>query len=125
MLSATPQGKGAVFSPTDLVATGLVTCMMTIMGINARKLKVDVKGMEITVTKEMSKSLPRRIARLPVTIKFPMELTEDQKRSLVRAANYCPVRESLRQDIDRWVQGKRKKTETSVHCGRQWRMIDR
>src|ERR1043166_8191845 len=59
------KGKGEAFSPTDLVATGLATCMSTTMGIKAEELGVDLRGMNVSVRKEMSNDAPRRIVGLP------------------------------------------------------------
>src|ERR1700675_918019 len=70
-------GKGESFSPTDLVATAMGTCMLTIMGILARKLNVDLKGTRVTVTKEMSPAPPRRIARLAATLDIPTKVSPE------------------------------------------------
>ena len=66
------QGKGEAFSPTDLVATALGTCMATIMGIYARGREIPLEGMSVEVSKEMTPAPPRRIARLAVTINVPL-----------------------------------------------------
>src|SRR5437899_5837715 len=66
------KGKGEAFSPTDLVATALATCMSTTMGIKAHELDVDPRGMTVSVHKEMSKDAPRRIVGLPSDIKFQL-----------------------------------------------------
>jgi putative redox protein len=92
-------GKGEAFSPTDLVATALATCMMTIMGIAAQRLEIDLRGMTARVTKEMSASPPRRISRLAVTIHVPTKLTEEQKTKLQNAAMTCPVHKALHPDV--------------------------
>src|ERR1700761_299735 len=65
------QGRGESFSPTDLVATALGSCMLTVMGIMARTLDVDIAGATATVEKEMAAAPSRRIARLAVTIHVP------------------------------------------------------
>src|SRR2546430_6902827 len=70
------EGRGESFSPTDLVATALGTCMATIMGIYARRKSIDLRGMKIEVTKEMTPP-PRRIARLAVEIWLPASLPRD------------------------------------------------
>src|SRR5467141_672960 len=59
------KGKGEAFSPTDLVATALGTCISTTMGIKAELLGVDLRGMKVSVQKEMSNDAPRRIVTLP------------------------------------------------------------
>jgi putative redox protein len=69
-------GKGEAFSPTDLVATALGTCMMTIMGIAADRMGLDLRGATATVTKEMVTSPLRRIGKLAVTIKVPGKLSD-------------------------------------------------
>src|SRR4030088_3640993 len=66
------KGKGQAFSPTDLVATALGTCISTTMGIKADSLGVDLRGMKVSVQKEMSKDSPRRIARLPSDVHIPL-----------------------------------------------------
>ena len=92
-------GKGESFSPTDLVATALINCMATIMGIKARSLGIPLEGMTLSVEKIMTAEPPRRIASLPVTITLPVKLTDEQKRSLIAAAEACPVAKSLHPDI--------------------------
>src|ERR1035437_4563081 len=67
------KGKGERFSPTDLVATALGSCMTTIMGIKAQDMEVDLRGMKIEVTKIM-KADPRRIAGIHLTFHFPSSL---------------------------------------------------
>jgi putative redox protein len=92
-------GKGESFSPTDLVATALGTCMMTLMGIAARSLNVDLKGTRVTVQKEMVAAPMRRIGKLGVKIVVPARLTEEQKKRLEQAAMTCPVHKSLHPDV--------------------------
>ena len=92
-------GKGESFSPSDLVATALGTCMMTLMGITARSLDVDLKGTRVTVQKEMVASPIRRIARLTVKIVVPVKVTAEQKQKLEQAALTCPVHKSLHPDV--------------------------
>jgi putative redox protein len=92
-------GKGEAFSPTDLVATALGTCMMTIMGIAADRMGLDLRGATATVTKEMVTSPLRRIGKLAVTIKVPGKLSDEQKQKLHNAAMTCPVHKSLHPDV--------------------------
>jgi len=92
-------GKGESFSPSDLVATALGTCMLTIMGIAARSMNVDLKGTHVTVQKEMVATPLRRIGKLTVQIKVPGQFTDEQKQKLERAAYTCPVHKSLNEDI--------------------------
>jgi putative redox protein len=92
-------GKGESFSPTDLVATALGTCMLTIMGIAARTMNIDIKGTQVTVQKEMVATPLRRIGKLGVKIKVPGNLTAEQKQKLENAAHTCPVHKSLHPDV--------------------------
>ena len=94
------QGKGESFSPTDLVATALGTCMLTVMGIAAKSMNVDLKGTKVTVQKEMVADPLRRISKLAVKISVPVEVTEEQKLKLERAAHTCPVHKSLHPMVD-------------------------
>jgi putative redox protein len=93
-------GKGESFSPTDLVATALATCTMTIMGILAKRDGIDLRGMQVRVEKHMISEPVRRIGRLPVTIVVPGKLTAEQKKKLEAGAKACPVHKSLHPDID-------------------------
>lgn len=94
------QGLAERFSPTDLVATALGSCMLTIMGIKARDMKVDIKGIKIEVEKIMDAD-PRRISGINLTFHFPgsLELTDKEKTILERAAHTCPVIYSIHPDI--------------------------
>jgi putative redox protein len=94
------QGRGESFSPTDLVATALGGCMLTVMGIMARTLGLDITGATATVGKEMTTSAPRRIARLTVNIHVPHALSDENKLKLERAAHTCPVHKSLHPEIE-------------------------
>jgi putative redox protein len=93
------QGRGESFSPTDLVATALGTCMLTIMGIMARTLNIDIAGTTATVEKEMTDAPPRMIKRLAVKIHVPHALSPDDQQKLERAAYTCPVHKSLHPDV--------------------------
>ncbi len=93
-------GKGEAFSPTDTVATGLASCMMTVMGIKARDMAIEMKGTSATVNKIMAAD-PRRIFRIEVTFNFPFSLDEKSRTILERTANTCPVHYSLHPDIER------------------------
>ena len=95
------QGKGERFSPSDLVATALGSCMLTIMGQKARDLNVDLKGTSIEIQKFM-KPDPRRIAGITLTFHLPQELhlSEKNRTILQRAAETCPVFYSINPDID-------------------------
>lgn len=97
-------GRGESFSPTDLVATGLGACLLTIMGIVAQRNSLDLEGTQVRVRKEMIQMPIRRIGRLPVTITIPREkaekLSEADRIKLEAAARHCPVHQSLHPDID-------------------------
>ncbi len=94
------QGQGERFSPSDLVATALGSCMMTIMGIKARDLNIDLTDTRIEILKKMSPD-PRRITGIDLTFSFPekLSLTEKEKTILERAAHTCPVIYSIHPDI--------------------------
>jgi len=94
------EGKGERFSPTDLVATALASCMLTIMGIAARTNDINIKGTEASSEKVMA-SDPRRISEINVTIKMPKgkNYTEREQKILERAALHCPVHKSLHPDL--------------------------
>jgi uncharacterized OsmC-like protein len=94
------QGKGEKFSPTDLVATALGSCMLTVMGMKARDLKVDLINTRIEIQKLM-KPDPRRIGGIQLTFHFPdsLQATEKERLILERAGNTCPVRYSIHPDI--------------------------
>ena len=96
------QGRGEAFSPTDTVATALASCMLTIMGIAARDLEVDLNGSTAKVTKHMATD-PRRISRIDVDLHLPEQVSESDRKRLQRAAMACPVHHSLHPDIDRQV----------------------
>ncbi len=94
-------GRGESFSPTDLVATALGSCMATIMGIVADRHKIDLRGMAIEVTKVMSAQAPRRIAKLETVIKVPLPSDHPQRVLLENAALTCPVHQSLHPEIEK------------------------
>lgn len=94
------QGKGEAFSPTDLCATALAACAMTIIGIYGRSHDVDVTGTTIEVTKTMNAN-PRRIGKIEVVFTMPdREYTDKQKLLIERAAHTCPVHLSLHPDVE-------------------------
>ncbi len=93
-------GKGESFSPSDLVATALGTCMMTVMGIVAERDRIPYEGVRVEVIKEMATAPPRRIARLQVRLEMPGGLTPDQRKKLENTAHFCPVHRSLHPDIE-------------------------
>jgi putative redox protein len=93
-------GKGEAFSPTDLCATSLANCMMTIMGISAGNRGMELKGMKAEVTKIMAAN-PRRIARIEINLHMPAgNYSDTEKKVLQTAAHTCPVAMSLHPDIE-------------------------
>lgn len=94
------QGRGESFSPTDLVATALATCMVTIMGIVGRRKELAIEGTKVRVNKKMSAEMPRRIARLEVRIEVPLPVDHPEKDALINAAKTCPVHHSLHPGIE-------------------------
>src|SRR5258708_3712531 len=95
------KGKGAAFSPTDLVATALGTCISTTMGIKAEELGVDLRGMKVSVQKEMSKDSPRRIVALPSEVHIPLPPDSPHRAVLEQTALNCPGHKSLPRVISR------------------------
>jgi uncharacterized OsmC-like protein len=94
------EGLGRAFSPTDLVGAALGTCVLTILGIAARKRGVSLSGARFTVTKEMAADPPRRIARLACGFILPAALPDHERKLLERAARTCPVTETLRGRVE-------------------------
>lgn len=93
-------GKGEAFSPTDLCATSLAACCMTIIGIYAQQHDVDVTGTEISITKVMSTN-PRRIGKIQIVFDMPdREYSDKQKASIERCAHTCPVHLSLHPETE-------------------------
>ncbi len=95
------KGKGESFSPTDLVATALASCIATTMAIAAQDHGIDLSGMTVNVGKEMSKDAPRRIAALPTEVHIPLPASTEQRALLERAGVNCPVHKSLPPEIER------------------------
>jgi uncharacterized OsmC-like protein len=98
------KGKGEAFSPTDLVATALATCMTTILAMAAEEHGLSVKGTTVNISKEMSKDAPRRIVALPSEVHIPLPPNTPQRALLERAALNCPVHKTLPPEIERPVQ---------------------
>lgn len=101
-------GLGRAFSPTDTVATGLGSCMITVMGIKARDLEVDLKGSVVEVTKHMA-SDPRRISKIELNFSLPAKVSPKHRAILQRVGDTCPIHYSLHPDIEKviaynWVQ---------------------
>jgi len=93
-------GTGEYFSPTDLMATSLGCCLVTIAGLWGNKHGFDLTGTTYELEKHMSEDLPRRIAHLPVTINIPASVVPEAKRAALEAAALkCPVKQSLHPDV--------------------------
>ena len=92
-------GKGAAFSPTDLVATAIGSCMLTVMGLFAARNSIDLHGATATVTKEMIQQPVRRIGKLQVDIHLPIAADHPQRTELEKVALTCPVHESLHPEV--------------------------
>ena len=96
-------GDGSSFSPTDLVAAGLASCMVTTMAIVAGRDGIPFTGARFSFEKHM-RGDPRRIDRIPIRIEMPAGLAPDQRKKLELTARTCPVYRSLVEDIDKSVE---------------------
>lgn len=96
-------GKGEAFSPTDTVATGLANCMLTMMGIMARDINVNIDGTTAMVTKTMAAE-PRRISKIEVVLNFPAGIDNKARKLLENTGRTCPVLYSLHPDIEKIIQ---------------------
>ena len=98
------QGKGEYFSPTDLVAAALGSCMITIMGIAARTHNFNIDGTKLVITKVMTQEPPRRIAEIIIELTFPsVNYSEKEKKIIEYAVKNCPVALSLHPDVKQTV----------------------
>lgn len=99
------QGKGEAFSPSDLLATALGSCMLTIMGIAAREHHIDLEKVELETTKVMTDN-PRRVSRLDIVFNFPkgQQYSDKEKVILEKAAKTCPVFYSIHPEIEKNIQ---------------------
>lgn len=96
-------GKGEAFSPTDTVATGLANCMMTVMGIKAQEMQVNMDGTTAMVTKTMAAD-PRRISKIEVVLNFPAGIDDKSRKILENTGRTCPVLYSLHTDIEKVIE---------------------
>ena len=96
-------GKGEAFSPTDLVATALGSCMITIMAISANKYGIDMSGTNASVKKIMG-SDPRRISEISIDINMNKNIEEKDRKRLERSALTCPVHKSLHPDLEKKIR---------------------
>ena len=96
-------GKGEAFSPTDLVAAALGSCMITIMAISPNKYDIDMTGTNASVKKIMG-SDPRRISEISIDINMNKNIEEKDRKRLERAALACPVHKSLHPDLEKKIR---------------------
>ena len=92
------EGKGEAFSQTDIVATSLANCMMTIMGIVSKRKGLIIEGTEAKIDKFMGTD-PRRITEIKIDFYFPVNFSEDERKLLEKSALNCPVAKSLSSDL--------------------------
>ena len=93
-------GKAERFSPTDLVGAALASCIATTLGILAQRKGWNLQGMRVEVDKEMTASPPRKIARLPVSLWMPTEMSPEDRQLVENTARSCPVHRSLSPEVD-------------------------
>lgn len=96
-------GRGEAFSPTDTVATALASCMLTVMGIKARSMELELKGSYADVTKHMAAN-PRRISGIDIQVYLPATISEKDQDILERVGNSCPVMKSIHPHIETAIQ---------------------
>jgi len=97
-------GDGSSFSPTDLLAASLGSCMVSTMAIVAKRSGIPFERAEFELEKHMTPVPPRRVDAVPVTIRLPASLTPEQRSTLEEAARTCPVERSLSPDIRREIR---------------------
>ncbi len=97
------QGKGEAFSPTDLAATSLASCMLTVMGIKANEMNLKIEGTSAEIEKIMT-SQPRRIGQINIMIKLPIKVDKKTREIIERVAMTCPVDMSLSIDVKREIK---------------------
>jgi len=97
-------GRGGAFSPTDLVAAALGSCMLTVMGIAAAKHNIELKGTKVEVGKEMVTAPVRRIGAITLRLHMAPGIPQEKRSMLEAAAHSCPVHKSLHPDIEIPVQ---------------------
>ena len=93
------KGLGRTFSPTDLVASSLASCMLTIIAIATNTHNIDIKTMDADITKTMSKTLPRKISQIDIIIKITGHFNDKSKKIIERSAKNCPVHHSLNKEM--------------------------
>ena len=93
------KGKGESFSPTDLLATSMLTCIMTIVAIRAESRQIDVSGMSGSIEKTMAAN-PRRVAKLEVIVNLPSDMELDDRAWVITEGCNCPVCVSVSESMD-------------------------
>lgn len=93
-------GKGESFSPTDLIGAALASCIATTINIFAKRKGWDFSGMRLEVEKIMHTGPDRRIAKLPVKVWMPFDMSSDDRKALERVAHSCPVNKSMSSEVD-------------------------
>ena len=88
-------GKGEAFSPTDLSAASLISCVLTTMAINGQKRGIELKGAEGEIEKEMSQDTPRRIVKLAMRVRMPKGIKKEDRKTLENIGENCPVFKSM------------------------------
>ncbi|NNE54682.1 MAG: OsmC family protein [Flavobacteriales bacterium] len=91
-------GRGESFSPTDLVATALASCMITVMGISAEKNGIEIGKIEADVEKTMA-SEPRRVQKVQIELRMRAKLNESERKRMESVARNCPVAKSLNPEL--------------------------
>lgn len=107
LVTAAPKdnaGDGSSFSPTDLVAAGFGSCVLTTIAIVAERDGVDITGSHFNVEKHMSSDTPRRIADLPLVVHLPARLTQEQREKYERVGRACPVHQSLKEGVQKEIR---------------------
>lgn len=99
-------GKGEKFSPTDILASSLAACMLTIMGIVAQRDEIDLSEVTFNTRKDMTTDSPRRVSKISVEFHMPATLEQKQRTKLENAAMTCPVHHSLHPDIEKEIEFK-------------------
>jgi putative redox protein len=93
------QGRGEAFSPTDLLAVALGTCMLTTIAIKTRNDGINIEGAKCSVTKIMSSTPPRKVAEIQIKMQWPQQYSDQQQKLLEDIALSCPVYLSLHPDL--------------------------